>query len=101
MSTDKQFLKIKRSVLRRFPNATVKCIYTSGTVPEIKHFAVCDSNGHSVVDPELLIPPATTVRKAWENAQYCGWFSNMIRKSNAAFCEEKIYRKLARERGDD
>lgn len=47
-----------------------------------------------------MIPLATSVRQAWEYAKYSAWFTNMIKKSNAAFNEEKIYRKLAKESGE-
>ena len=32
---------------------------------------------------------------------YGAWFSNMIRKSNNAFSEEKMWKKLARENKED
>jgi hypothetical protein len=61
---------------------------------------VVSGEGYAIVDPELMIPPATSVRQAWINAKYCAWFSNMIRKSNNAFSDEKIYKKLAKESGE-
>lgn len=47
-----------------------------------------------------MIPLAKSVRKAWDDAKYSIWFTNMIRKSNAAFNEEKIFKKLAKESGE-
>jgi hypothetical protein len=44
-----------------------------------------------------MLPPASTVREAWTQAKYAAWFTNMIRKSNAAFSDEKIYKKMAKE----
>ena len=94
---DVELDKAQRAVRRRFPNAAVQCVYVDPEDFNTKHFAVCDQDGVSVVDPELLIPPATTIRSAWINASYCGWFSNMIRKSNAAFSDEKIFRGFMRD----
>lgn len=81
---------MKRFIQKRFPGAyTIQ--RTDGS------FAVVDGHGFSIVSPQLMLPPALTVRKAWEQAKYAAWFSNMIRKSNAAFSDEKIYKKMAKE----
>lgn len=93
----KEFAKVKRFIVKRFPGAhTVARKFESG----IK-FQVVDGDGLSVVDPELRIPLSTTVRGAWNTAKYGAWFQNMIRKSNAAFSEDKMYKKLAKESGDE
>lgn len=94
-SADKEFLKVKRFVLKRFPGARTVAKLNG----DAKHFQVVDGNGYAIVDPQLLIPPATTVKQAWMQAKYSAWFSNMIRKSNAAFSDEKIIRKIARSEG--
>lgn len=94
-SEQKEFLKIKRFVQKKFPGAYVIARH-NGT-----RFQIVDENGFSVIDPELRIPLAKTVRQAWEYAKYGAWFGNMIRKSNAAFSDEKIYKKLAKEHGDE
>ena len=86
----KEFEKVKRFVQKRFPGAHT-IMRTNGS------FAVVDGNGYSIVKQELMLPPALTVREAWTQAKYAAWFSNMIRKSNAAFSDEKIYKKMARE----
>lgn len=92
----KEFAKIKRFIEKRFPGAR-----TVGRVIDGKlYFQVVDGNGISVVDPELRIPFAKSVRDAWNTAKYGAWFQNMIRKSNNAFSDEKIYKKLARESGE-
>lgn len=93
---DKEFLKVKRFVLKRFPGARTVAKRSGNTI----HYQVVDENGYAVVDPQLLIPPATTVKQAWTNAKYSAWFSNMIHKSNVAFSDEKIIKKLARESGE-
>lgn len=93
----KQFAKLKRFVVKRAPGAHVE----ARQVGSQYWYSIIDGDGNPVVDPDLLIPPATTVRQAWEQAKYCTWFSNMICKSNAAFCEEKIFRALIKERGGD
>lgn len=82
----KEFQKVKRFIQKRFPGAyTIQ--RTDGS------YAVVDGNGISIVDPELMLPPAKTVRKAWEYAKYTNWFQNMIRKSNNAFDDSKFYSK--------
>lgn len=90
----KEFQKLKRFVLKRAPGAhTIKKLDGS--------YVVVDGNGRAVQNPELFLPKAVTVRKAWEYANHALWFDNMIRKSNAAFSEEKIFKQLRKERGDD
>jgi len=91
-----EFLKLKQFVTKRFPGA-----HTIAKVAEGKtHYAVIDGSGHSIVSPDLLMPQASSVREAWEQAKYGAWFSNMIRKSNAAFNEEKILRQIAKDSGE-
>jgi hypothetical protein len=89
----KQFLKLKRFIQKRFPGAKT-IVRPDGS------YGVVDGNGISVVDPELMLPPTHTIRGAWEQAKYGAWFTNMIRKSNAAFSDEKIYKKMFRESGE-
>jgi hypothetical protein len=86
----KEFLKVKRFVTKRFPGAKT-ILRPDGS------FGVVDQYGISIIDPELMLPPTMTVREAWNQAKYATWFTNMIRKSNAAFSDEKIYKKMARE----
>lgn len=92
----KEFQKLKRFVDKRFPGARTEAFESAGSM----YYRVVSGAGFAIVDPELMIPPAKTVRQAWIDAKYCAWFSNMIRKSNAAFNEEKIYKKLAKEAGE-
>ena len=92
----KEFQKLKRYVTKRFPGAHTVVITNAGKT----QFKVIDGQGYCVVGQELMIPPADTVSKAWEYAKYAGWFSNMIRKSNNAFSEEKMMKKLANKNGD-
>lgn len=92
----KEFQKVKRFVEKRFPGART----VAKVVGDQMHFQVVDGAGFAVVDPELMIRPATSVRQAWADAKYCAWFSNMIRKSNMAFNEEKMFKKLAKEAGE-
>lgn len=92
----REFLKVKRFVEKRFPGAHTMAKETGGKT----HYSVVSASGYSVMDPELNIPPAKTVRQAWDNAKYAIWFGNMIRKSNAAFSEEAILKRLAKESGE-
>lgn len=90
----KEFQKIKRFVLKRAPGAHTM------QRPD-GSYVVVDGMGRAVQNPELFLPKAGTVRKAWEQAKYSLWFSNMIAKSNAAFNEEKMFKQIRKERGDD
>lgn len=93
----KEFAKVKRFVMKHFPGArTIAKANTEGS----KKYVVVDDGGFAVVNGELMIPLASSVRKAWDDAKYSIWFTNMIRKSNAAFNEEKIFKKLAKESGE-
>ena len=92
----KEFAKLKRFIEKRFPGAHT----VARKVGEKTAYQVVDANGFAVVDPTLFLPPTYTVRRAWEQAKYGAWFSNMIRKSNNAFSDEKIYKKLAKEAGE-
>ena len=47
-----------------------------------------------------MLPLTYSVRAAWNQAKYGAWFTNMIRKSNNAFSDDKIYKKIAKESGD-
>ncbi len=89
----REFAKVKRFIQKRYPGAyTIRRADNS--------YAVVDHKGRSVVDPELLLPPAPTVREAWNQAKYTNWFQNMIRKSNAAFSDDKFYSKKGRKGKD-
>ena len=89
----REFAKVKRFIQKRHPGAyTIRRLDGS--------YAVVNAQGRSIVDPELLLPPAPTVREAWNQAKYTNWFQNMIRKSNAAFSDDKFYSKKGR-RGKD
>ena len=91
----KEFLKVKRFVVKRFPGART-AMNSAG------HYSVVyGEDADPVVSPELFIAPALSVRQAWNQAKYVAWFTNMIRKSNNAFSDEKIYKKIAKEKGDD
>lgn len=90
----KEFQKLKRFVQKRAPGArTIK--ESDGS------FALIDEQGEYVISTSLMLPPARSVRQAWEQAKYALWYSNMIKKSNAAFSEEKIWKKLIKDRGSD
>jgi hypothetical protein len=92
----KEFQKMKRFVEKRFPGAHTMAKQSGNKL----EYTVLDGRGYAIVDPELMLPPAHTVRKAWEQAKYAAWFTNMIRKSNNAFSDEKMYKKMAKESGD-
>lgn len=93
---DKEFMRMKRYVDKKFPGAYTIAKEVNGQ----KAYQVLDGNHFAVISEELFLPPAFTVRKAWEQAKYAAWFTNMIRKSNAAFSDEKMYKKLAKESGE-
>ncbi len=90
----KEFQKLKRFVTKRAPGART-IMESDGS------FALIDDQGEYVISNSLMLPPTYSVRKAWEQAKYALWYSNMMRKSNAAFSEEKIWKKLVKEHGSD
>lgn len=90
----KEFQKLKRFVLKRAPGART-FMESDGS------FVLLDEQGEYVVSNSLMLPPARSVRQCWEQAKYALWYQNMMRKSNAAFSEEKIWKKLIKERGSD
>lgn len=92
----KEFAKVKRFIVKRFPGAYTIARINNGMIS----YKVVDGSGVSVIDEQLMLPPTYSVRSAWNQAKYGAWFSNMIRKSNAAFNEDKVYKKLAKESGD-
>lgn len=90
----KEFQKLKRFVTKRVPNAHTY-LDSQG------HYFVVDAHRENVVPGSLMLPPAKSVREAWEQAKYAMWYTNMINKSNAAFSEEKLFKKLMKETGSD
>lgn len=92
----KRFLKVKRFVQKHFPGSKTIARVSNNE----QRYVIVSEEGYAITNSELMIPPASSVRKAWEDAKYSIWFTNMIRKSNAAFCEEKIFKKLAKESGE-
>lgn len=87
----KELNKLRRFVSKRAPGAKV-----SGRVGEQGQvvYSIVDGDGKSLINQELLLPPATSAFQAWQQAKYCIWFTNMIRKSNTAFNEERMYKNL-------
>lgn len=90
----KEFQKLKRYVQKRAPGART-IMESDGS------FTLIDDQGEYVISNSLMLPPAKSVRQAWEQAKYAVWYTNMIRKSNAAFSEEKLWKKLVKEHGSD
>ena len=86
---------MKRFIVKRFPGART-AINSAGN-----YSVVYGEDADSVVPAELLYPPARTVREAWNQAKSVAWFVNMIRKSNNAFSDDKIFKKMAKERGNE
>lgn len=88
----KEFQKLKRYVVKKVPGA-----YTF--VDALGTYQVVNPERDPVVPNSLMLPPAKSVREAWEQAKYGLWYLNMINKSNAAFSEDKMFKKLAKESG--
>lgn len=86
------FTLVKKYVLKHRPNAkTIAKIDGPSLV-----YTVVDSRGKTIIDPQLFLPPARTVKKAWENAKYSIWFLNKLQKTRIQD-EQKIYKSLAKE----
>lgn len=97
MISDAQKLAFKRdqkNVRKKYPLACTKQ-HAGG------YFYIDDGHGNCIIDYDgLLLPRATSVREAWRLAALNTWYVNMIQKSNAAFSDEKIFKKLIRESSD-
>lgn len=89
----REFQRIKRFVIKRFPGAHTM-------QKEEGTYVIVDGDGFEVRSQELMLPYATSVREAWNQAKFGNWWDNMIRKSTNAFSDEKIYKKLAKESRD-
>lgn len=89
----KEFAKVRRFVEKRAPGAH--------TVLRNESYVILDGKGYNVVQQELMLPPAKSVKEAWQQARYSLWFSNMMRKNNTAFSDEKIFKRLAKETSSD
>lgn len=89
LEAKRDYLANKKKVLKKFPNAKV---FKRGDF-----FELVDSNGFAIrPDPELMLPAATSVQMLWNTAAYGIWFDSMIKKSNAAFTEEKIWKQMTK-----
>ena len=87
------FKRVKRYISKRYPGAHT-AMMNDGS------FKVLDGEGISVINEELMLPPTHTVLDAWDAAKYSIWFSNMIARSNRAFSDDKILRKLTKKLKD-
>ena len=86
----KEFQKIKKRVLKKFPNAT-----TQGTVDG--RFYISDGLG-GVVGEEYMLPPAKTVWDAWEYALQYGikLHQNLLRTHPSRMSSDKVEAKIMR-----
>lgn len=87
ITQDKNFLKLKKKVLKAYPGAHVRMM-PNGT------YEICTANGYPIRKPELYLPENKTVREAWERTAYAIWFDGMVTKSFNAFSDEKMYKKF-------
>ena len=86
----KEFQKIKKRVLKRFPNAT-----TRGTLDG--KFYISDGYG-GVVGEDYMLPPAKCVWDAWEFALQYGikLHQNLQRTHPLRFSGDKVEAKIMR-----
>jgi hypothetical protein len=84
---DKDFLKLKKKVLKAYPGAHVRMMPDG-------YYEICTANGYPIRKPELYLPENKTVREAWERASYAIWFDGMVTKSFNAFSDERMARKF-------
>lgn len=89
LAAEKEYLANKKKVLKKYPGAKIMKVGD--------FFEIVTETGYAVrPDPELHLPRARNVREAWLIASYGLWFDNMIKKSNAAFTEEKIWKQMVK-----
>lgn len=86
ITKDKDLLKAKRSVLKQYPGAHIRLISDS--------YEVCDKSGFPIRRPDLFLPKFRSPREAWTIISQTIWFDKMIAKSNKAFSDDKIWKKL-------
>ena len=86
----KAFQKIKRRVLKRYPNATTKT-NSDG------RFYLTDGYGN-VIGEEYMLPPAKSVWDAWENALQYGikLHQNLLRTHPSKMSADKVEAKIMR-----
>lgn len=91
---DKDFLKLKKRVLKAYPDAHVRLMPDG-------NYEICTANGYPIRKPELFLPENKTVREAWERASYAIWFDGMVTKSFRAFSDEKMSKKFEKVKEED
>jgi len=86
----KMFQKIKRRVLKKYPNATTKTNNDG-------RFYLTDGYG-SVIGEEYMLPPAKSVWDAWENALQYGikLHQNLLRTHPSKGLSDKAEAKVMR-----
>ena len=79
----KKFKKYKNSVIKGFPNATLK-INTSG------QYYIVDANGYRILQDEYCIPDCDTPFTTWEKTYNLLWSKKIIDRNNKKFSDERI-----------
>ena len=82
-----EFKKLQKKVRRISPKAKSHS-NVNGT------FTVLDRNGKSIIREEHLMPPATSVFQAWEQAAVCAHADRVIAGNGKAFKANKKAREL-------
>ena len=86
----KEFQKIKKKVLKRYPNASTRANIDG-------KFYITDGYG-GVVGEDYMLPPATRVWDAWENALQYGikLHQNLLRTHPNKMSSDKVEAKILR-----
>lgn len=77
------FKQIKKSVLKKFPNARTE-------INSNKEFYVVDENGHRILDDILLYPSQSNSFDAWHMVNEAIKARQIIDKNNQRFSDDKI-----------
>lgn len=95
ITVKEDFSKIKKRVQKKYPGAHT--MFDS----ESKSYHIVDNQGNRILTEEYYLPPATSVRKAWEYIDHITFFEKAIVKSFNAFSDEKLNTTVAKLNKDD
>lgn len=91
----RDFGTVKKKVIKRYPNA--KTMYDDNE----KSYHIVDKYSNRILTEEYYMPPATTVRKAWEQIERILFVENMMEKSFNAFSDEKMNTQILKQKSTD
>ena len=79
----KKFLKYKKYVCKKFPDATLK-------ITSDKTFYIVDTTGRRVLQDEYNIPDCETPYITWEKTYNLLWSKQIVDRNNRKFNDERV-----------